>query len=812
MRLSIACLFTVVAAGCSSDATNADSGPPPEAIPVCGPMLPASAMPSPAVAGQGTPASSPALASSGVCTEVTTELTRAEADDIVGQLSPADYVAIGGALEFDGPAALAGGPFPHGIDFVVPADIALGPANAPSHRIVVVEKRADGRVLIVPASNMVYESHYRRLHFHAPELGTYQAALPRNAGKTVHRHFTWRGIGGVSMGGFGATVNFWTHPDRYDVVAVMGADPGADFTYTLGLVGEWFFGGFCDATSGKLGQLCPPARKPLVEQHEEFMDFEHLNYQRGEGVGLTLRRNTFMRAYRDLSRALGNAAYAPNSMDAKAPGASYLPPGITSDVLGMAPAEFCDPARIRRTALHDFFDRKYNPDGKLPVITFCDGGDGDKKGLAVFDPDLPQRNPMHLLLAVDVNDNGIRDSGEPVITQATEPWDDCGTDGKCDKDEPGWDAVKNPDPGRDNFHWYFNPNGPEGNWRLDPGEHTDDFGLDGVKGSCQLGQTPPQGVAGCYDWGEGNGKFDVGPNVARWYAHDVHSLLTGYLDVKAVSEEALDRLDVYYDAGIHDFFNAHVATNNIVAALGTRGMRARVWEGFPLLAGLRPSQEDKFRIEQVDFKSLGRHVYVRYGDPDATPEQVENTGDGRHVGTVLQVIHRGQMMFYFFSRAWPQGDVDTDVNPGKTIDSMFTTSSGRVTPYTVFTPPGYYDERNATKGYPVVYLGHGYGMKPEDLAQIAVIAQNAMIDDRVPPAERMQKMIIVFVDAVCRPGGDLNSASETVPLTGDLCEEGGFYTDHPEGSYKGEQMLIELQARIEKEYRTKAPADIDVIQ
>jgi len=51
-----------------------------------------------------------------------------------------------------------------------------------------------------------------------------------------------------------------------------------------------------------------------------------------------------------------------------------------------------------------------------------------------------------------------------------------------------------------------------------------------------------------------------------------------------------------------------------------------------------------------------------------------------------------------------------------------------------------------------------------------------------------------------------------VPLTGDLCEEGTFYTDHPEGQYQGEQMLMELQAKIEKDYRTKAPADIDVIQ
>jgi hypothetical protein len=189
------------------------------------------------------------------------------------------------------------------------------------------------------------------------------------------------------------------------------------------------------------------------------------------------------------------------------------------------------------------------------------------------------------------------------------------------------------------------------------------------------------------------------------------------------------------------------------------------------------------------------------------------TGDGRHVGTAVQAIHRAQMLFYFFGRVWPDGDVDTNVTTsGKTYKTSFTTSNGRVTPYAVVTPPGYDDAGNASKTYPVVYLMHGYGMKPEDLAGVSIVASAAMVNENVPPERRMQKMIIVYVDAVCRPGGDVNDPNGAHPLTGDLCEEGAFYVDHPDGLYQGEQMLSELQAKIEKDYRARPPGDVDVIQ
>jgi hypothetical protein len=185
------------------------------------------------------------------------------------------------------------------------------------------------------------------------------------------------------------------------------------------------------------------------------------------------------------------------------------------------------------------------------------------------------------------------------------------------------------------------------------------------------------------------------------------------------------------------------------------------------------------------------------------------TGDGRHVGSVSQAAHRAQMMFYFLSHVWPDGDVNTDVNDSGTfIDDTFMASDGRMTPYAVVLPPGYNDD--AVKRYPVVYVGHGYGMDPDGMKDIAVIATSAMLNDQVPPERRMQKMIIVIADAKCRPGGEVQNGP--LPDGGDMCEEGGFYTNHPDGLYHGEDQLIELQQVIESKYRTKAPADIEVMQ
>jgi hypothetical protein len=235
-----------------------------------------------------------------------------------------------------------------------------------------------------------------------------------------------------------------------------------------------------------------------------------------------------------------------------------------------------------------------------------------------------------------------------------------------------------------------------------------------------------------------------------------------------------------------------------------------VWDGFPALAGLAPSKESQLDLKTIDFARFPQNGYVRYGDPDLSQAQVEATGDGRHVGAISQAILRVKLIFWFLEKVWPGGDraiADTDFGRSR-IDAIHTASTGRQTPYTVVVPPGYFAPENAAKTYPVVYVGHGYGQAAMDLAQAVLLMHSFMVDDQVPEARRMQKFIAVLIDAKCQPGGDVGTA----PLspTGDLCETGAFYTDHAEGTYRGEEELLAIQAEVESRYRVRPPADITV--
>ena len=47
--------------------------------------------------------------------------------------------------------------------------------------------------------------------------------------------------------------------------------------------------------------------------------------------------------------------------------------------------------------------------------------------------------------------------------------------------------IANSDPAGDNYHYLRNPLGTQGNWNREAGEPYEDFGLDGIQGTCQAG-------------------------------------------------------------------------------------------------------------------------------------------------------------------------------------------------------------------------------------------------------------------------------------------------------------------------------------
>lgn len=679
---------------------------------------------------------------------------------------PPGYMALGPAVRYE--AAPPGG--------VVRLPFSTDPTRASVVEVLV--KRGSQPVFALAASALdLRMSPIWEATFRWDEPATFQLARKADALAPRMKRFTYRAMVGISMGGMGTGALAFRHPELFDAVGILGADPGVDLRYALAYIRDFTLGGFCDAASGRLGELClTPARPLHVEEHEREEYFERLIFEEGDGTGLTLTRRLYMKALRDLTRAYGNPGFYN-------PASSYLPPGVPES-WRQNPNRCAEPVVLER-----FFHARYNPDGALPVITFCDGGDRAPE-FGVFAPDQPQTDPAEALLAVDVNRNGVRDSGEPVLSMTGEPWDDAGADGLPSDREPGYSPEK-PDPAGDDYHYLKNPSGTEGNGRWDEGEPYEDTGVDGVMGrGCPAGS-----AAGCYDHGEADGRYTEPPNVLRWYEHSAPYLM------ERMAPAMRDRLDIWMDAGIRDFFNGHVASNRFLATLSSLGRSVRLVEGFPSLVG--KTRDLDYDFQEVDWHGMGGNVYVRYGNPAATDAEIR-MGDGRHVGTALQILHRVQSMFAWLSTRFPDGDRQLDSLPNENFmrSLSFVTSDGRETPYAVFLPPGYADHPD--RRYPVIYFLHGYGQDPGDLIDLSALFGNYMVNPDIPEARRFQKFIIVYIDGRCRPGGSLAE----VPAQGDGCEQGTFYTDSADGRAKMERAFLELMDHVDRTYRTKLPEDV----
>ncbi|HTR50669.1 MAG TPA: hypothetical protein VMJ10_08175 [Kofleriaceae bacterium] len=714
-----------------------------------------------------------AIAADGDTTVPMNAVTIACASDIV----PDGFVALGPAISFGDEGTWSDRAF----TLTVPYKAARLPKGATNGAVRIVAQRAGGKPYFPAVSNRELDDKdaYASLaSFRALELTTYQVVASADAGQPSTEMFNFNAIIGVSMGGNAAMSIGLRHPDRFDISADLGGEPGPSIVYTMHMVQTFLFGGFCTAASGKLGQLCPNvSTKP--EQFEVASDYEHMIYQAGMGTGLTSDRSFYLQAARDLSRALSNpAAYNPAN--------PYAPPGVLFSTFAETSPMQCGSPVV----LQNFYDANFNPDGSKPVIEYCDGGDSATLGLGVFDPTLPQTDPPQVLLAVDLNGNGMRDSGEPVITQAYEPWSDVGSDGLADQDEPGYDPVTNPDPDGDDYHYLRNPLGTEGNGNYDPGEPFMDVGLDGIAGTCQAGDTPPNGVAGCYDYGEGNGKWDLSPNVQRWYGSDVQQLLA------TLTPDQRAHFSMWFDAGIRDFFQASVSANaGVGQAMATGELPFGVYDGF---GGIVPGDnEDTYDFTEIDWNQIPKNAYLRYGDPDASAEEINN-GDGRHVGTANEIIYRIETAFKYIDERLPDGDRDDSYDSGQTLpNEMFTSPhTGRMNPFSLYLPPGYNDPANASRTYPVVYVLHGYGQQPSDLVSLSAVIADHMVATE-PLATRIQKFIMVFPDGRCRPG--------------DGCEEGTFYMDSPLGGpAQMETNLLDLMDYINANYRTR-PASMQTV-
>lgn len=691
------------------------------------------------------------------------------------------------------------------------------------------------------------------LKFQTPWLGTFQAAVTEDAGLRTHkRKVTHRSVIGFSMGGGGAAIFGMRHHDKFDVIAPLGGP--SDWTWMLWYIEQNALGGFCPA-----GKTCPkvePNRYPMEETYAHTMDFEHWFYEKGSGNGGSFPRAEYVQIFEDLALSMGNpngsgtdpqllhVALGPTKTDSwiKGDPSLKLPDGtdcsFTIDPINDDPdqqqqqrvieakckAWRCDPKNMYR-AETNYFDDEYNPDGSLPVISFCDGGQDPMAKSPYTNSWAPGGDkPVNLGLAVDINKNGVRDQGEPVIRAGHEPFEDCGLDKLCDADEPGYNAETNPDPNQDDYDYQLNPTGTEGNHRYDEGERFSDFGLDGVP------NTAGRHVAG--DVGEGDGKFTMSTGLANFYNNDPHGILSRRVtDIPggALSDDALKRIDILSDGGVRDLFNFAASANHlsgqIMGRRGADGLPLRsvaFYNGFHFLPGEPNDQPNGFVPSAIRWADVADMPSVRYGDLDASKDFVERNGDGQHVGTAAQLLSRLEMAFFYSGKRWPGADrlytAETRDEPATTTisklglkcevegkcETIFTgPRSGRTGPIAISLPPGYAHAGNVARNvrYPVVYVLHGYGQDPRDLEAVAGLFNNFVNSPERSYATRLPKVIYVYVDGRCRVRPDGKPE----------CIRGTFYMNsaRPDGA-KLDDWFDEVVDYVDQNFRTMGPSEIEV--
>ncbi len=568
---------------------------------------------------------------------------------------------------------------------------------------------------------------------------------PVDGGTTDQRHYAFRAIGGFSMGAMVSATMGLRHHTQFDAIMAMGG--ALDLGLFIYILGNEVFSGFCQ----------PPQAEQMCRESSLAQDYEQMDCGGPNAGGFDRRQ--MIEAYQDAVIAWGNfASYNPDH--------PYLPAGLTEAIFAQSKEEACaNPVR-----LENYYDWRFNPEGSHPVITFCEGNGPDR---GVFDPTLSPYHPVEIVLAVDLNDNGRRDAGEPVIYTTGERYQDLGADGLASADEPGYHAVDLPDPAGDDYHPMDNPLGSEGNHRREEGEPYLDFGLDGVEGTTD---SP-------YDFGEGNGAYDDNPNIIGSRSSSAAELL------QQLTDEDLAQMDFYMDVGVRDHMRFRPVTESFAGLLQARGRPVDVYDGF---STLMPDPQEAFEAREVDWSSVGRDVLVRYGDPEASPSQIE-AGDGGHVGTIAQMLYRFFASAAWLSASWPDGDfrrLPSDSRSQLLESTCHSEILDKDWAYSIFLPPGYDEHPNDR--YPVLYLVHGSGMTRDDLKISAVFMEPWMVEGSI------QKFIIVFPNGRC----------------GDECIDATFLAnqkgrDLPPLRYE-DAFIQELLPCIDASYRTRAPEDLDL--
>jgi hypothetical protein len=680
------------------------------------------------------------------------------------------------------------------------------------------------------------------------------------------RTYNFKIMAGISMGAIGASFisGYGDNHKKLDGLGAMGGP--IDAAYFLNGFERMQMGGFCPASQleqlastspasmNKPGAMTCPQGVPVAYEHVQ--DFDDWQFTDNGG---DFDRGEYLDLFFDLSLAMGN----PLEYDPASP--LYPEPSILQTALPLGtsglPSSVCTQPMVFSMANgNPVYNKEYNPDGTYPVITFCDGqepiyfcndpnqtyvdwcqmtdpsqvnsfpttfcqgvtgatgfdsasssNNADlfyaKKGH--YNPCYPASSSVSFGLAVDYNGNGIRDYYEPVILNGHERFSDSGADGCADAYEDGKGGCSPTptglpgDPNHDNYDYLLNPSGTENDWKWEKGEPFEDYGLDGVPNT--------------HDYGEGNGVYDDSPARQNWFKWDFR---TNYLSWPEIDRKSFD---VYADGGIRDLFNFGLSADIMTSA--TRQKEPKDSGRFLDFTAFPPLAADKnwssgYDGTRVDWNAAGRNIFLRYGDVDVTTAQLRS-GDGDHVGTVGQAADRTLTFISWASHVWdPVLPAPKPINGSFNVidEAPYLNTLGAKRNFDIMTPPGYDDPANAKERYPVVVLGHGYGMDPDGMSATGIVFAAYMEAGNIRP------MILVFPSGRCcwtntmtgerdcrEENDEGKSFSQMAGWTGE-CRTGNFYVNRQGFTGKDNtpyaDSLFEILDYVDAHYRTLSPKTI----
>jgi len=228
-------------------------------------------------------------------------------------------------------------------------------------------------------------------------------------------------------------------------------------------------------------------------------------------------------------------------------------------------------------------------------------------------------------------------------------------------------------------------------------------------------------------------------------------------------------------------------------------------------ADLASGAAARFDPLAVDGAALPRRTLFLYGDP-AAGEAAIRAGDGDHVGTSRQLLERFYLFLRWLSARWPDAEDPpadrSDVASRTHALRHFSAALGAERDYVVVVPPGYDDPRNAEARYPVLFLLHGYGMRPGGPGGFS---ETALLFDGAMASGQLRKLIVVYPSGRCchvGPGGARNCTDD--PPTGwrRECHAGSFFVDRS-GFGSGDEAgygaaILELLDEVDRRFRTRS--------